>query len=124
LQAGVTSAFASDWPVVPLDALGTLHAAVHRRVVPFSSIGGAGSSGGSISNNDGSSGGGSSGGGSSSTRDVAGSSGGSPEAGQGESSAAAGDLGPEAVSYWEALRAVTAEGARAAFWEQDVGMIK
>lgn len=30
VQAGVTAAFASDWPVVPLEPLGTLHAAVQR----------------------------------------------------------------------------------------------
>lgn len=30
LQGGVAAALASDWPVVPLDALGSIHAAVHR----------------------------------------------------------------------------------------------
>ena len=30
-QAGAPQAFGSDWPVVPLDALGGIYAAAHRR---------------------------------------------------------------------------------------------
>ena len=31
MQAGAPQAFGSDWPVVPLDGLGGIYAAAHRR---------------------------------------------------------------------------------------------
>ncbi|GAB4817570.1 hypothetical protein N2152v2_004616 [Parachlorella kessleri] len=144
LKAGVGLAFATDWPVVPLDALSTLHAAVlrgssqpsapptgtdgDRSTRTVSGSGNASSSSGSDQQQGAPSAGrqAEDSGGAAVPAGTASAVGGSSAAAAGAPTAAGSLAGaePEALSYGEALRAHTLAGAMAGLWEGDVGVLR